>query len=137
VFPAVFIGRGIKCYQCDSEKSWDGCVPGNNTECAAGLDSCVKFEGQAEFQGVTQKYFHKGCALKSRCTDEVCKLVLPPSATIKKCDVSCCQSDLCNGAKVPIASAASCFWPAPSWLFFLKTYIFCLIKQIALMKFLS
>ena len=28
---------------------------------------------------------------KSRCTDEVCKLLLPSSATIKTCDVSCCQ----------------------------------------------
>ncbi|CAH3183495.1 unnamed protein product, partial [Porites evermanni] len=97
-------GRGIKCYQCDSAKSWDHCVPGSNTECSAGLDSCVKFEGQAEFQGVTRKYFYKGCALKSRCTDKVCKIVLPSSATIKKCDVSCCQSDLCNGAKVPVVS---------------------------------
>ena len=110
MFPAVFIGRGIKCYRCDSETSWDGCVPGNNTECAAGLDSCVKFEVQGEFQGVTKKYFYKGCTLKSRCTDEVCKLVIPPSVTIQKCDVSCCQSDLCNGAngangaKVPLVS---------------------------------
>ena len=104
MFPAVFIGRGIKCYQCDSEKSWDHCVPGNNTECAAGWDSCAKLEGQAEILGVTDKYFYKGCALKSLCTDEICKSLAPPSATIKKCDVSCCQSDLCNGAKVPIVS---------------------------------
>ena len=69
---------------------------------------------------------------KSRCTDEVCKLLLPSSATIKTCDVSCCQwSQSTNSQRLPV------FGLRPRGLFFLKTYIFCLIKQIALMKFLS
>ena len=110
MLPAVFVGRGIKCYQCISLKSWDGCIPENDTECASGLDSCVKFEVDGESQGVSTKAFYKGCALKSACNDDICK-AQAPSVTIKKCDVSCCQSDLCNEvnevneAKVPIVSS--------------------------------
>ena len=108
MFPAAFIGHGIQCYQCESRKSWNECVPGNNTECATRLDSCVKFEGRVEFQGETHEYVNKGCALKSRCNDEACEILEKVyslyNIKIKKCDVSCCQSDLCNGAKVPIVS---------------------------------
>ena len=45
----------------------------------------------------------KGCSTKEEC-DKGCDTTEDMGYTIKKCDVSCCDKDLCNGAKVPMAS---------------------------------
>ena len=52
-----FAGHVIKCYQCLSEKSWDACVPGNNTTCASPLNSCLKFKIEGELEGKNVKVF--------------------------------------------------------------------------------
>ena len=45
------------------------------------------------------------CSAKSACgNEELCKAFAPKGATIKKCKVDCCEGNLCNGARVPLAS---------------------------------
>ena len=101
-----FAGHAIKCYQCLSPKSWDDCVPGNNTACSPLLDSCVKFKIEGELGGQDVKYFYKGCALKKRCNHDGCKVVARLlKMKVKTCDVNCCETDLCNGAKVTMVSS--------------------------------
>ena len=101
-----FAGHAIKCYQCKSPKSWDTCVPGNNTACASPLDSCVKFKIEGELGGLNVKYFYKGCALKTSCNQDGCKVVAQIlKMKLTTCDVDCCETDLCNGAKLPMVSS--------------------------------
>ena len=101
-----FAGHAIKCYQCKSPKSWDTCVPENNTACASPLDSCVKFKIEGELGGLNVKYFYKGCALKTSCNQDGCKVVAQIlKMKLTTCDVDCCETDLCNGAKVPMVSS--------------------------------
>ena len=105
-----FAGHAIKCYQCQSPKSWDTCVPGNNTACASPLDSCVKFKIEGELGGLNVKYFYKGCALKTSCNQDGCKVVEQSlKMKLTTCDVDCCETDLCNGAKLPLVSSFL-FW---------------------------
>ena len=50
--------------------------------------------------------YARKCIAKSACgNEELCKAFAPKEATIKKCKVNCCQGNLCNGARVPLASA--------------------------------
>ena len=101
-----FAGHAIKCYQCQSLKSWDACVPGSNTACSSLLDSCVKFKIEGELGGQNVKAFYKGCALKKRCNQDGCKAVAQLlKMKLKTCDVDCCETDLCNGAKVAMVSS--------------------------------
>ena len=101
-----FAGHAIKCYQCQSLKSWDACVPGSNTACSSLPDSCVKFKIEGELGGQNVKAFYKGCALKKRCNQDGCKAVAQLlKMKLKTCDVDCCETDLCNGAKVAMVSS--------------------------------
>ena len=43
-------GHGIKCYKCVSEKSWDDCVPGNDTTCLNSTGSCLQLNLMEKFQ---------------------------------------------------------------------------------------
>lgn len=102
----------IKCYQCASEKSWDDCVPGNDTTCSNSTGSCLQFEFDGEIPNTgTYRVFQKGCTMKSVCNDDICRRYRQGSI-VRKCNFKCCESDLCNrnilnssnGAKVPIVS---------------------------------
>ena len=98
-----FVGHGIKCYQCDSQKSWADCVYKNDTTCPSDSEACVKAHIEAENSGTTINNFVKNCAKISDCKDG-CKFVEGLGYDVKTCDVHCCDSDLCNGAKVPMVS---------------------------------
>ena len=105
-FLLCFVGRSIKCYQCYSPQSWDDCVPDNNTDCSPGLDGCYKVHVTVEVKGKTGKSFLKGCTDKSVCNADGCKIVEPfLNVKVTECEIKCCHSDLCNGAKVPMASS--------------------------------
>ena len=96
-FLLCFVGHSIKCYQCYSSQSWDDCVPDNNTDCSPGLDGCYKVHVTVEVKGKTGKSFLKGC---------IDKTVVPfLNVKVTECEIKCCHSDLCNGAKVPMVSS--------------------------------
>lgn len=102
----ISVGRSIKCYQCYSSQSWDDCVPDNNTDCSPGLDGCYKVHVTVEVKGKTGKSFLKGCIDKSVCNADGCKTVVPfLNVKVTECEIKCCHSDLCNGAKVPMVSS--------------------------------
>ena len=103
-----FAGYGLKCYQCQSDKSWDDCTK-KEVDCPAVTDiTCVKAFGEGKVAGASSKGFIKGCFLKSLCNNDFCKKQLP-GVTFSKCDINCCDSDLCNGAKVPMMSTLLLF----------------------------
>lgn len=103
--------RPVKCYQCFSNKSWDDC---DHTQqvvtCPTHAGSCAKvvLDGKRSDQSV--KIYSKLCITFTTATcnpDDNCNQFLDQSqsVTATKCDISCCNGDLCNGAKVPMISA--------------------------------
>ena len=103
-----FAGYGLKCYHCQSDKSWDDCTK-KEVDCPAVTDiTCVKAYGEGKVEGASSKGFIKGCFVKSLCNNDFYKKQLP-GVTFSKCDINCCDSDLCNGAKVPMMSTLLLF----------------------------
>ena len=103
-----FAGHAIKCYQCTSIKSWDDCVPGNDTACPLPtLDSCLKVKIELENEeGKNVNAVVKSCAEKKNCNKDGCKSAAQAlGVKVKVCDVNCCDTDLCNGAKVTMVSS--------------------------------
>ncbi|CAH3171459.1 unnamed protein product [Porites lobata] len=99
--------HAIKCYQCFSTKSWDDCVPGNDTACPfPRLNSCLKVKLEGEKEGKNINFFVKSCDVKSNCYKDNCKSVAQNrNMKFKDCDVNCCDTDLCNGAKATMVSS--------------------------------
>ena len=97
------MGHGIKCFRCKSDKGWDDCVNKNDTTCSSKDGQCVKSHLVLEKNGNTQTTYIKECVTKAIC-DDGCKVFERQGFNVKTCDYSCCDSDLCNGAKVPMAS---------------------------------
>ena len=58
---------------------------------------------EAEKDGTTLKTYGRSCVTKELC-DKGCDTFKDQGYDVKKCDFSCCDKDLCNGAKVPMAS---------------------------------
>ena len=78
-------------------------------DCPAVTDiNCVKAYGEGKVEGASSKGFIKGCFVKSLCNNDFYKKQLP-GVTFSKCDINCCDSDLCNGAKVPMMSTLLLF----------------------------
>ena len=101
-----FAGHAIRCYQCVSTKSWDDCVPGKDTACASPLNSCAKVKLEGEKEGRNMIFFAKSCDEKQSCNKDNCKSAAQNlNMTFKDCDVNCCDTDLCNGAKVTMVSS--------------------------------
>ena len=101
----LFPGYALKCNTCLSLKSWDDCK--NNTiqlTCLDSQDRCGKADIKAENSVVAVEVFTKACATSSECSARDCKSIYP-SVKITKCEIDCCEGDLCNGAKVPMVSA--------------------------------
>ena len=98
-------GYGLKCYKCASAKSWDDCEK-NKEEmtCTSGYDSCGKIYFDGKVAGTGVEGYGKSCTIKSGCNKDLCK-AMQAGIAIDKCEVNCCQGDLCNGAKVPLVSA--------------------------------
>ena len=101
-----FTGYGIKCYKCTTLNDWGDCETNKvETTCASRFDSCGKIFIDGEVAGVSFKTYYKDCSVKAGCNKDLCKQVGQSGARINDCDVDCCESDLCNGAKVPLVSA--------------------------------
>lgn len=66
--------------------------------------SCAKIVLTGKRGDETIKAYGKLCLDTSSC-DDCDAAFLDPSITTTDCDVSCCDDDLCNGAKVPMVSA--------------------------------
>ena len=104
-FCFFFPGYAVKCYQCASLKSWDECKSSTKeVTCSGSQDRCRKADVKAESSTATVEGFAKGCANSSDCGAKKCKLIYP-SVKITKCEINCCQGDLCNGAQVQMVSA--------------------------------
>ena len=72
--------------------------------CSRSQDRCAKANVKAESAVATVEGFAKGCDTSSACSAVNCKSIYP-SVEITKCEINCCQGDLCNGVKVPQVSA--------------------------------
>ncbi|CAH3167862.1 unnamed protein product, partial [Porites evermanni] len=97
------------CYQCKSLKSWDACVPGNDTLCPdhdPSQNNCLKVKIEGEKDGKNMNYFAKSCVEKDSCNLGGCKAAAQLlGMKFKDCVVNCCDTDLCNGAKVTMVSS--------------------------------
>ena len=105
-----FTGYGLKCYQCVSAKGWDDCATNEKeVECStfgSQYNRCGKAFVDGKVADVSVAAYGKGCIPSSVCSQKSCKaFVQDPSTTINKCELDCCEGDLCNGAKVPMVSA--------------------------------
>ena len=71
------------------------------------LDSCSKVKIVLENEeGKNVSAFVKSCAEKKSCNEDGCKSAAQAlGMKVKVCDVNCCDTDLCNGAKVPMVSS--------------------------------
>ncbi|CAH3154824.1 unnamed protein product, partial [Porites lobata] len=106
--PLFFTGYGLKCYKCTSAKSWDDCDKNKEEmSCTSGFDSCGKIYFDGKVAGTGVEGYGKTCAIKSSCNKDACK-AMQAGITIDKCEVNCCQGDLCNGAKVPLRHVTCC-----------------------------
>lgn len=104
-FCSLFAGHSLKCYTCASIKSWDDCAANKKeTTCVSGQDRCGKMYVDGKIGDVGYEGFSKGCAANAACNKDACKNI-NPSLSVSKCDINCCEGDLCNGAKVPVVSA--------------------------------
>ena len=72
--------------------------------CPSGFDSCYKVYFDGKVGDASVEGFQKLCGLKSACNDKFCKTIGQMGATINKCEINCCDGDLCNGAKVSMVS---------------------------------
>ena len=101
-----FTGYGLKCYKCFALSNWDDCEKDRvETTCLPGFDSCGKVFFDGKVGGLSFKSYYKDCSVKAGCNNDQCKALAQAGATIDDCEVSCCEGDLCNGAKVPLVSA--------------------------------
>ena len=110
-FCLFFPGYGLKCYECGSTKSWDDCAGvRKEVTCDSSSNRCVKGMKDGTDDDVSFALYAKGCVESSACdpdTSEFCKY--SDKGKVKKCEISCCSGDLCNGGKVPMISAIMFF----------------------------
>nr|XP_055035573.1 urokinase plasminogen activator surface receptor-like [Misgurnus anguillicaudatus] len=86
--------NGKQCYYCDEKSCF------NKLNCLGDEDNCVK--ATATFGSVSQTV--KGCVSKSICD-------FTPQATADFTGFSCCQGNLCNGAKSITQNLLFLLWP--------------------------
>ena len=94
----IFLAEALQCYSCTSSTSWDNC-DSNRIEgtCQAGLTKCAKVYAK----GNGREVFVRGCESSYQCSTKTgCNI-----AGVEKCDVYCCDGNLCNGSQKKMASA--------------------------------
>ena len=113
LFP--FLGYTLKCNRCLSYVSWEECTRNNTVTCRFPEDHCgtlyVKWIEAINDTFATGELFVKKCVNSSKCNKtNLCSRVReePFVKELIKCEVRCCQGDLCNryqerqnGALVP------------------------------------
>ena len=99
----------LKCYKCFSTKSWDDCASVQKAvACDSDEDTCAKihYDAKSRDKAMSIESYVKYCKLpKLACNEDLCKGFAPTAATMNKCQVNCCEGNLCNGARVPLVSA--------------------------------
>lgn len=96
-----YTGYGLKCYQCQSTKSWDDCAFNAYTvTCPSNQDTCRKVFYDGNAGNISTKAFVTSCSIKSACNQDQC-ILSQQGFTVNKCEVDCCDNDLCNEPKVP------------------------------------
>ena len=79
----------LKCHQCLSTISWSDCKSKEiSVTCAPDFNRCAKIYAE----GNISEGFGKGCESSSNCKTYC------PNALIRKCQITCCSGDMCNGA---------------------------------------
>ena len=91
----------MKCYGCESTKSWDDCVEKEGA-CADGFDRCAKVYAEVKKNGTSVETYIRGCLPEAWCNNNDLISFCKESS---KCKVYCCTGDLCNGAAVHMVSA--------------------------------
>ena len=105
-FLIYYKGYGLKCYQCLSTKSWDDCASNKiEATCSSNQYTCGQFFLDGNAGNISTKFFHTSCAVKSACNQDLCKRTPSQQGiALNKCEVDCCDNDLCNEPKVPGAT---------------------------------
>jgi len=100
IFLCISFGSALKCYRCESSKSWGECDDSakNIITCSAQQSRCGKVFKRADQIST----FARGCLSAKECHDgseyfEICRKAQERGSKVT-CQMSCCSSDLCNGA---------------------------------------
>ena len=108
-FSFLITGYGLKCYQCLSTMSWDDCASNKKEQnCPSGTDTSAKIFSErttGNFSATTHKMYASTCGIKSLCNQNLCKTIDRQRFTVNKCEVDCCDDDLCNEPKVSLMNA--------------------------------
>lgn len=110
LFLCFNFGYGLRCYSCESSKSWTDCSRvGQLVICNPGNDRCIKATRTENSDGKSTALYKKGCHTAEWCrlgyTFSFCK-------GKRRCEVDCCNDNLCNMAAIPVASSAILVWCA-------------------------
>ena len=108
----LFLGYTLKCNYCGTTVGWEECRKNRTKICRFPTDHCRTVYMKAILGNeVTTQMFIKDCADSSECNKtNFCNAAREPPSVEKiiKCEVRCCQGDLCNryqesqnGALVP------------------------------------
>lgn len=111
VFLAIQGASSLRCYDCSpgSNSTTAGSAvicskPGQIKECSSGFNSCsiIKITSDELDMYLLQ------CFLKSLCSEaernRFCETITPQGLHGASCEMSCCQTDLCNKPKDSLAS---------------------------------
>ena len=103
----LYLGRGLKCYQCSSTKDWDECEDIQiEVKCDEEEDQCFKVFFKGKKGHIQSETYSKGCTTNEKCkqfNEEWCKMKeFSPGVN---CEVTWCTGDKCNAAALPIVSA--------------------------------
>ena len=95
----------IQCYACgDWPGSIDPCKGSSVIQCESYFDSCITINTKVEFAGMDSNQIVKNCSIAESpgCNQTyVCELLnksmVAAGGKLLECDVTCCQTDRCNG----------------------------------------
>ena len=102
---AIFAASAIKCYTCASKKDVAECnAQQKEQDCGGSFDRCAKISLDFKVANIETKMYTKGCSTKAVCDGgndlyKNCKKI-----DGAKCDLSCCEGDLCNGGTAQVVS---------------------------------
>ena len=94
----------IKCYQCASKEDCESAKP---KICPNGSDRCymVSTDVTHEDSDIKLTTYSKGCATKSQCDNKNAHVFHQTCTDDSTCDMTCCESDMCNAGYNVVVSA--------------------------------
>ena len=91
---------GLKCYQCFSTSSWGDCSQKEVT-CASEWDTCAKVYVKVKKDDVSVTEYAKTCSTQEIC-DAKDSALCKGEISGERCDINCCNTDLCNTAAIQV-----------------------------------